>query len=53
MMMNGKMAAAFGEILDNLKKIVMVGVFDSRDLRSRLTGASVEVPGFVRREFRV
>ncbi|WP_302015241.1 hypothetical protein [Acidaminococcus intestini] len=59
-MMNGRMAVEglsrfleLGTTLDDLKTLVMAGVFDSRDLMSRVTGGSVEVPDFVRLEFRI
>lgn len=59
-MMNGRMAVEglsrfleLGTTLDYLKTLVMAGVFDSRDLMSRVTGGSVEVPDFVRLEFRI
>ena len=59
-MMNGRMAVEglsrfleLGATLDDLKTLVMAGVFDSRDLMSRVTGGSVEVPEFVRLEFRI
>lgn len=59
-MMNGRMAVEglsrfleLGTTLDDLKTLVMAGVFDSRDLVSRVTGGSVEVPDFVRLEFRI
>ena len=59
-MMNGTMAVEglsrfleLGTTLDDLKTLVMAGVFDSRDLMSRVTGGSVEVPEFVRLEFRI
>ncbi|MFR9056033.1 MAG: hypothetical protein ACLVJS_09990 [Acidaminococcus intestini] len=59
-MMNGRMAVEglsrfleLGTTLDDLKTLVMAGVFDSRDLMSRVTGGSVEVPEFVRLEFRI
>ncbi len=58
--MNGRMAVEglsrfleLGTTLDDLKTLVMAGVFDSRDLMSRVTGGSVEVPDFVRLEFRI
>lgn len=58
--MNGRMAVVglsrfleLGTTLDDLKTLVMAGVFDSRDLMSRVTGGSVEVPDFVRLEFRI
>lgn len=58
--MNGRMAVEglsrfleLGTTLDDLKTLVMAGVFDSRDLVSRVTGGSVEVPDFVRLEFRI
>lgn len=59
-MMNGRMAVEglsrfleLGTTLADLKTLVMAGVFDSRDLMSRVTGGSVEVPDFVRLEFRI
>lgn len=59
-MMNGRTAVEglsrfleLGTTLDDLKTLVMAGVFDSRDLMSRVTGGSVEVPEFVRLEFRI
>ena len=59
-MMNGRMAVEglsrfleLGTTLDDMKTLVMAGVFDSRDLMSRVTGGSVEVPEFVRLEFRI
>ena len=59
-MMNVRMAVEglsrfleLGTTLDDLKTLVMAGVFDSRDLMSRVTGGSVEVPDFVRLEFRI
>ena len=58
--MNGRMAVEglsrfleLGTTLDDLKTLVMAGVFDSRDLMSRVTGGSVEVPDFVSLEFRI
>lgn len=58
--MNGRMAVEglsrfleLGTTLDDLKTLVMAGAFDSRDLMSRVTGGSVEVPDFVRLEFRI
>ena len=59
-MMNGRMAVEglsrfleLGTTLDDLKTLEMAGDFDSRDLMSRVTGGSVEVPDFVRLEFRI
>ena len=59
-MMNGRMAVEglsrfleLGTTLDDLKTLVMAGVFDYRDLMCRVTGGSVEVPDFVRLEFRI
>ena len=53
MVFNAAAAKEFGKTLDDLKTILTLGLLSASKATSRINGAEVEIPGFVRREFHV
>lgn len=51
--MTAKSGYAMTKKLEILLEILTLGTLDSRTAESKITGYEVEVPGMVRREFRV
>lgn len=51
--MTAKSGYAMTKKLESLLEILTVGTLDSNKAESKITGYEVEIPGMVRREFRV
>ncbi|MCH3950878.1 MAG: hypothetical protein LKE33_08105 [Acidaminococcus sp.] len=53
MIINGAAAKEFCKTIDDLEKLLTLGLMTKSEAKTRATLHEVEIPGFVRREFHV